>query len=887
MSVKNKKAPFLLSLVLAVLLLGLISSCTQYKNTFIHRGYHNMTSRYNVYFYARESLKEAVRKLEKNNKDDYTRILPVFIYGDEAASKAISPELDRAVKKASLSITRHTIKDKHSKREIVGAVRWIDNSWNVLGKAQFYKREFFSGVETFEYVANTYKSKERYEAWLWLLKTYNAMNLLSAAEPYITRIKNEKNFPKEFKDEFAALYAEFYIKQGLYEEAVKQMEEAINLTKNKQVKARYHFILGQLHEQNHNNQKAIFHFNKALSLKPAYDMVFNVKIKRALLAEPTPDNNRRIKHELTKMIPDIKNEEYLDVIYYTLGQLEERDKNEDKSIEDYKLSVQNSVNNNNQKAKSYLRLGDISFDRTNYTAAEAYYDSTVTLIKEDFPGYEKVLNKKKSLTTLVGHIRLINREDSLQKVAAMDSASRTKFIEKMITKIEEEEQRRLEEQQNIDNSSAQNNGNTTAPITNPGDKGAWYFYNQQTRAFGINDFVKKWGNNRKLEDNWRRSNKQATIDPIAIDPEKGDTALAGADSTKKNPKTDTKSVAYYMTDLPLTAALVDSSNKRIVESYYALGTIYREQLGNHKKAIETFETLNRRFPKNKYEASDYYQMYRMHLEDRDKAKAEEKKNFLCTNYASSDYCKIINDPGYGDSVNARKSEVEAFYAATYKLYSENNFNEALSKSEYALTRYGKNDFTPRFALLKALAIGHTQPVDSLEKALRYVVVKYPKDPVYDPAKAMLDAIAKRKNPAAEVKDTTQQVAAAVTDSFRVDDNAEHYWVIALPNGKGDPTQMRSQLSDFHNTYYSTAGLKTMSVQVGNYVLVTVKSLKNKSEAMVYHNLVLSKNEVVKNMPKELALTFAITADNLAKLIKNKNVAEYNNFFNKNYLGLKQ
>ncbi|MFL5753813.1 MAG: hypothetical protein ACJ76F_10435, partial [Bacteroidia bacterium] len=582
-----------------------------------------------------------------------------------------------------------------------------------------------------------------------------------------------------------------------------------------------------------------------------------------------------------------KNEEFLDVIYYTLGQLEEKEDNQDKSVEYYKLSVQNSVSNNNQKAKSYLRLGDISFDKTNYTYAEAYYDSTVTLIKEDYPGYEKVLNKKKSLTTLVGHIRTIQKEDSLQKVAAMDTVTRRKFIEKMITKIEEEEQKKEELKNSIDNSTAQNSGNATAPV-NSGEKGAWYFYNQQTRAFGINDFVKKWGNNRKLEDNWRRSNKQATIDPMSNDPEKNDTTLASGDPKKANKKTDAKSLDFYLTDLPLTQALVDSSNKRIVESYYALGTIYREQLGNNRKAIETFETLNRRFPKNKYEASDYYQMYRMHLDDRDKAKAEEKKNYLCGNYPSSDYCKIINDPGYGDSVNARKSEVEAFYTATYKSYTENNFNEALSKSTYALSRYGKNDFTARFAFLRALSTGRIQPVDSLEKALRYVIVKFPKDPVYEPAKAMLDAIAKQKNPdAPPVKDSAQQQSVAVTDSFRLDDSAEHYWVIALPNGKGDPTQMRNQISDFDNMYYSTAGLKTMAVPLGNYVMVTVKSLKNKTEAMAYHNLILSKNEAIKNMPKELCLTFAITADNLAKLIKNKNINDYNNFFGKYYLGLKQ
>jgi len=885
MSVKKTSQYFFLVLFFAAIVSGLFTSCTQYKNTFIHRGYHNMTSRYNVYFYARESLKEGVQKLESSHKDDYTKILPVFIYGDDAESKTISPELDRVIKKASTCITRHTIKDKRTKREIVGAVRWIDNAWNVLGKAQFYKREFFSGVETFEYVANTYKSKERFEAWLWLLKTYNAMNLLSQADPYITRIKNEKNFPKEFKDEFAALYAEFYIKQGLYEEATKQLEEAISLTKSKKTRARYNFILAQLHEQNHENQKAIEHYNKALKLKPAYDMVFHAKIKRSLLVEPTPDNIRKTKQELLKMIPDIKNEEYLDVIYYTLGQLEEKDKNEEKAIEYYKLSTANSTQNPYQKAVSYLRLGDINFDRTNYTNAEAYYDSTVTLIKEDFPNYEKVQNKKKSLSILVGHIKAIKHEDSLQKVASMDTLARRKYIEKMIEKIEEEEQRKADAQ-NVDNSTIDNAGNTNVQPGNGGGTGAWYFYNQQTRAFGINDFIKKWGNNRKLEDNWRRSNKQATIDPM-IDPENPDSSAV--DTTKKtvtNAAKDMKSVEYYLADLPLTPALMDSSNKRIVESYYALGTTYREQLGNNAKAVEAFENLNRRFPKNKYEAANYYQMYRIHKEEKQMAKADENKNLLCSSYPTSDYCKIINDPGYADSANARKSEVEAFYVNTYQLYSEGKYSEALAKSEYALTKYGKNDFTPRFAFLRALSTGRTQNVDSLEKALRYVVVKFPKDPVYDPAKAMLDAIAKQKN-VPEVKDTMSTIPAAVTDSFRINDNSEHYWVIAVPEGKGDPAQLRSQISDFNNMYYSTSGLKTMSVPAGNYTMVTVKSLKNKSDAMTYHNLILSKVDLIKNLPKEYVLTFAISSDNLSKLIKNKTINEYNTFFNKNYLGLKQ
>ncbi|HWY36076.1 MAG TPA: tetratricopeptide repeat protein, partial [Nitrosopumilaceae archaeon] len=573
----------------------------------------------------------------------------------------------RAIKKASLSIARHTIKDKHSKAEIVGAVRWIDNSWNVLGKAHFYKREFFSGVEDFEYVARTYKSNEKYEAWLWLFKTYNEMNLLSQSDSYITLIKNDKKFPDKMRKEFLPLYAEFYLKQGMYPDAIRILSEAITLSKSKKDKARFSFIIAQLYETEKNNKKAAHYYTKCIGYKPIYDMVFYAKIKRSLLLDHHDEGGKKIKSDLLKMAKDIKNDDFLDVIYYTLGQLEEKDNNEDKAVEYYKISAKKSTSNPNQKGKSYLRLGDISFDRTNYTAAEAYYDSTVVLIKEDFPGYETVINKKKSLTTLVGHLRLISKEDSLQRIAGMDTITRDKFIKKIIKKLEEDEQKALDEKENAKNNELNtNNGNTVSPVNGTTTPGAFYFYNKEVKAFGINDFVKKWGSSRKLEDNWRRSNKQSVLDVGSNDTDPSDTSAAG--KTKKKVIADNKTVAFYLKDLPLTQPLMDSSNKKIVESYYALGSIYREDLQNNKKAIESFQMLNARFPRNKYEAVDYYQMYRMYLGDKNQTEADKCKSFLLNNYPESDAAKILNDPDYASNANAKRNVVEAFYGATYDMY---------------------------------------------------------------------------------------------------------------------------------------------------------------------------------------------------------------------------
>lgn len=845
-----------------------------------------MTSRYNVYFYARESLKEGVTKLEENHKDDYTMLLPLYIYGTKESSKEIFPEMDRVIKKSSVCITRHAIKDKKTKAEVVGAVKWIDNAWMALGKAHFYKREFFSAIETFDYVASTYKkSKERYEAWMWLIKTYNEMGLLSQSEPYINLIKNEKNFPKQFKSEFEALHAEFYIKQGLHEEAIKKLTEAISHTKNKKTKARFYFILGQLYEEQEENKKAISNYKKTLAKKPAYEMVFNTRMKLALLAEYTPATAKKLKHELLKMLKDIKNDEYLDVIYYTLGQLEERDKNYDLAFDYYKKSVSKSTTNVIQKSKSYLRIADMSFDREDYIASKSYYDSTLAFMKEDNRAYKTVVNKQKSLDVLVGHITTIKTQDSLLKIANMDSSARNAFIKKMITKLEEDEKKakELKEQQLADNLNPDNNGNNANNgfQSTAGNTGAWYFYNPQTKAFGVNDFIKKWGNQRKNEDNWRRLNKQSTIDPWQNGSDSTGTESDSLKTKKDSIVSNVKSVAYYLQNVPLTKSLQDSAHKKILYSYYSLGTIYREQLNNNKRSINTFIKMNSIYPKNEFECPSNYQMYRVYLQEKNQSKAEECKNVILSLCPESDYAQIIKDPNFANAVNAKKSEMEAFYTKTYNLYIQNSYPEALSNCNEALRKYSKNEFSGKFAYIRALCIGKTKTVDSLEIALKQVVAKYPEDAVSTSAKAMLDAIQKAKNPGV-AKDSVV-VAAIDPNTYKVKDSTEHYWVVSIPQNRGDVNAFKVKLSNLNKQYFSLENYQIQTMVISTETLVLVKMFKNKGDVVSYNDFIVNKPDIFSGLQKQSISVFCISSDNMILLLKKKVIADYKKFHEANYV----
>lgn len=883
-------------------MLILLSGCKTNKNTFIHRGYHNLTARFNGYYYATESIKEGEEKIRTGYKYDYDRLLPVYLVPTNESAKATFPEFDKAIKKSSNCITRHTIKDKKKGTEITTAGRWIDNNWNVIGISHFYKREFFSGIEAFEYVIRSYKSKDKYKALIWLARSYNEIGAPSQAEPVISLLKEDKKTSNYAKKQLPALQADYYMKRGMYKEAEDALENALKggdaknasaLSKfllrfkrpSKKTRARYSFILGQLAEEKKDNRKAIQYYKKVIALKPDYEFVFNAKIKQARLFDIKSGNIAKLKRELIKMTHDIKNAEYLDVIYYTLGEIFEREKNDAEAIVNYKLSVKNSTQNPKQKALSYLKLGEISFEQANYTASGAYYDSTMITLPKDYKDYAIISKRKETLETLIGYIRTIQREDSLQRIANMNEGDRTRFIANMIAKIEEEEEKKREEAEALQSQNMNPNPNAPTPIANNGlptvsngQKGEWYFYNQTTLSFGLNDFIKKWGN-RKLEDNWRRSQKALTFEPQSTNPNDtiSDQAVAG---TKVKNTNDKKSVDYYLTDLPLSDSLMQRSTKRIIDAYYNLASTYKEELNNNKKAIATFEELNNRYSDNKYKLSTYFQLYRIFTSVKNQSQADYYKNKLLNEYPNSEYAQIIKNPNYISDKAAQKGEVELFYNDTYNEYVSNNFSGAYSKCNEAESKFGKNDYAPKFAFIKAISIGKLKGVDSLDAALKLVQVLYPKDPVTKQAQDIIELIYNSKHPSEAT--ATDNINRA--DTFSLDLSSQHFVVAICPDDAAIANAFKSALADYNNNFYGNANLSISSSLFGAADQITnVKTFKNAQEAMEYiANLKKDKTVFSGKVKIEMFTIMAISEDNLPRLYRKKQVNYYKPFFDDHY-----
>lgn len=865
-------------------LLLLLAGCSQQKNTLLHRGWHNMNARYNGYFYSKDNMKETVKKVEKANKDDFTKMIPLYVNTTNENAKTYYGDFDKSLKKSSVVIQRHTIYTKKTKKEIPNACRWIDENYMLIGMAHYYKRDLFSALEAFEYVSKIYPNPQaKYSGMLWKVRTENEIGSLSESELLLDELRNAQDFPKDrsYQRDYAMVQADFHMKRGDYALAIKDLNKAIPLTKKKSTKARDYYVLAQLYEKVGDTKNASLYYGMVPGLHPVYDMVFSAQINQARLFDAQGEDTKDIKKKLNRMLRDDKNIEFQDQIYYALAGISYKEKDIPGALDLLGKSIKESVSNNTQKALSYLKRADIYFARADYKAAQANYDSTMTFLPTDYPDYALIDAKKKSLTSLVTNLNVISNEDSLQTIGHMSEKDRNAFIDKLIAKVEEEERQKEEEKQNEQQLLQNQLLNPTTPAPNTTTTGAWYFYNPSTVSFGAGEFTKKWGS-RKLEDNWRRLDKDQNmaldVEGATSDQDSTDTngnAVASKDPSKKNKKDR----AYYLKKVPLTDDDFAKSNIKIVDAYYNIGSIYKEQLQNYAKSVEAFETLVKRFPENKYKLSSYYQLYRTYMVMNNIPKSDYYKNLLLNDYPETEYAKIIKNPDYAKDIAASKSQVEKFYTETYTLYSDGKYAEALANCNKADSMYAKSYLMPQFSFVKALCIGRTQDINDFESALTQVTIKYPKEPVKDKAQEMLDMIKRQKSGVT----TVDTAAVEQKPKFVFNEKGDYYWVLIVANGKGDVNKFKEALADMNNEAFSTVDLEISSVFLDlGHQLVSVKTFDGKLKAMDYFTYVKAKPETFNNLEAGTYQMFVISADNFSIFYKQKNVDEYQQFFTQNF-----
>lgn len=864
----------------------LFGSCAKRKNNIVSRAYHNLTAHYNGYFNARERMNNGAKSLAEAHVDRYDRNLSIFKYGDDQQAKAVFPDMDEAIKKSSVVIQRHSIFVKRKEH-----CKWIDENWLVIGKSQFYKHDFWTAVETFQYVAAEWKNDpSRYEALIWLSQCYLQLAKTPDAGYLLDFMNNDPKLPNNLRGLFHAVYADFYLQKKDKDNAINQLVKSVANTKQKQSRIRYTYILAQLYQEKGEYDKAFAMYQKVVRGNPDYEMAFNAKINRARSFDVSSPDAASIKKQLTKMLRDGKNVEYLDQIYYALAGISQKEKNEDQAINYLNKSIETSTTNTNQKALSYLNLAEIYFKKPQYTISQAYYDSTIAILPKDYPDFEAVENMKNSLSKLIKYLNIISFEDSLQGIAGLDEVAREARIDQIIAKEQEaadkkKELEELEKQNEIVNQQ-QNAQQNTQPDrqqqTNYNKQGGsgWYFYNSAAISFGYSEFIKKWGQ-RKLEDNWRRSTKESGTAQVEEDEVKDtlvDNSQAFNDSIA-NLKASLRKEAYLKA-LPVSPEKKAESDVKIIDAYYNLGLIYKEQLLNNGEAAKTFETLLEKYPENKYKIAVYYNLNRIYLALQDTAKADYYKNIILDKYPDTEYAKIIKNPDYFKEKQNKTAILQVFYENTYKAYINKQYEDVIERKSMADSLFPVNKLTPKFELLKAMSIGKTQPIEKFIASLNDIVIRYPQDSVKIRAQEILDYLSGHKmdGPPPGTVDTIKGPA-----EYTYFADSAHYFMLLFDGKSVDMNKLKVNISNYNLEYFSTMGLLITSSQLDpSTPYILVKSFSSAEESLTYFTGIMTDESAFNGIEQGTFRQFVISADNYAILFKDRDVQRYQTFYGQHY-----
>ena len=877
--------PYSIFLFILVGTIFWLPSCSTEKTGWAHRTYHNTTARFNGYFNAKELVRLKVKELN-NEPEDYSKMLPIFKYPTDENLQNVIGDMDKAIEKCKRVISKHSIEKRGDQY-----VKWIDDTYLLMGRAHFYKQELPKAKEMFNYVSKKFKEEEiRFDALLWLSKTYVEDKNYQKAERILRLAEGESAFPERLKREMHLTYADMFIKQGNYQLAITDIQRAIDLTKKRKEKARLYFILAQVYQQIGERGEASLTFAKVVALNPTYDMIFYARIQRALSFSQDYGGKTEIRKELLEMLKDDKNIEFRDQIYYALAELEMADENEEDAIEYYQESTRASISNDPQKGLSFLKLGDIYFKKPEYSYAQMYYDSAVTFMNTEHERYEDVLKLSRNLNDLIEQINTIERQDSLQKVAQMPEKERLALIDDLIyqRKIEEEEKRQQMENEMAfaENQNNQQGGGPGLPGSG-NSNGDWYFYNPTAVGFGASEFKKIWGG-RKNEDDWRRSNKSQVAPTNVTSNGDEDGFFVNEDGDTIEVTNDWQDPNYYLKDLPLTEEAMERSDSLIVEAYYNLGLIYKEKLQDDPKAIEAFESLNNRYAEHQHLLTVLYRLYRMHNDLRQYTESDFYKQKILNDFPDSDYAKIIRDPESLKKENKQEKAAKEFYTRVYENYFKRGFySQTITSAEEGIQKFEGTSVEPKLRFIRAMSIGQDRGESGMREEIEALAFKYKGEPIGKKAEetlAMLDQLKElEKQRQKEASQPEEETIAAENSPYSFEPTSNHNYIVLIPVEKLSSNNAQIAISNFNRANFKSKDLNVSSVLLGgDTAMITIKSFKSAADIKSYARAF--KNDKIKlaQIHAANAPNFAISFNNYAVFYQRKNVTEYLNFYQNNY-----
>jgi hypothetical protein len=871
-----KRSSFLL---FALVLLG---ACSTETNTFVNRTYHYTTARFNGHFNAQELLRVSLKTYNGSRVDDFYGILPINPLPNESEVKGMLPAIDTAVSKCSKVILNHSMPSAENMFYKQAEYNtWIDETWLTVGQALFYRRDYDRALSNFQFVKRFFaKDPSTYTAELWIAKIYieqrkfadaklilDGLNEIAQLQKkktikdYIPFLKKkEKSEAPEMNTslqfDIHKTYADLSLKRNDFEEAIIGLVLAIEKCKNGKEKARLNFILAQLYQRANQFPEAEKCFSKAMKAAAPFDISFNARLNRAMVG-----GSERLAKDLKRMLKDAKNAGFKDQIFYAMAMVEINRNDQVKAKSYLTESAFFSTTNKRQKAMSYEKLGDLSFNTKDYVAAQKYYDSSARFINEDYPNGDLVKNKAIKLADLVKAIETANFEDSVQRIAKMTEKDREDFLKETLKEMKRDQQRR-KEQEAAKLLALQQNQAPTGVVNN---SNKFIFNNPKLREDGYNEFRKLWGQ-RENEDDWRRSDK--IVMNIAANSSEQDSSLVTNDSPLEN---DSLSIETLLKNIPLTDSAYAQSEERLFEALYSAGVLYKEVLGEMDLAAAQFQAILDKQQTNMTDLSAAFQLYKLN-EGTDQA--EVFKKHILKNYPNSDAANYFRDPDFYVKQKESALKDQQKYLKLLEKYNQESFSQVLAESQLIVDNDLSNAYRAEYMLLNALAFGQlNENKQDLAPRLTRIIEEKPKSDQATRAKEMLDIIKNGYSKSVPANFDKKSIFIDVPNAVQ--------YVIVLLDTDEDIEEARNAISDFSGKGFKLAKVKVsqkMTLNETNFILV--QEFQTAKIASEYINAYKAGFEYLDDFQNNKI--YIINQENLKKLIETSKFDDYKVFYDDNY-----
>ena len=901
------------------------TGCSTQKNTARTRWWHSFKARYNTYYNGSLAYIDASLEKENGNKDNFTEIIPLYTVSNKNSREIGKSNYDRAIEKCQKTIKLHSIKRRpqwtKQRKKTAKDLEWLSRreynpflwkAWMLMGRSQFYKGAFDEAAATFNYMGRLYQTQPAIYAKsrAWLAKCYIEEGWLYDAEDVIRNMQRD-SIHWSARKEWDYTYADYYVHTGEYEKAIPHLRNVIKHEMRRKQRAREWFLMGQMQAALGNNVEATKAFKHVVKLNPPYELEFNARI--AMTEVMSAGQSKKMIGRLKRMARSDKNKEYLDQVYYAIGNIYLAQNDTVQAINAYERGAAKATRSGIEKGVLLLKLGDIYWDKERYNDAQRCYGQAIGMLDKERKDYEELAERSKILDDLVPYTDAIHLQDSLQSLAKMSESDRNAAIDRTIEalKKKEKEERRLlaeqnaQNQQNGGNDMAQNNqfGNNTTMQNQQNQRNAqWYFYNQTAVSQGKAAFQKQWGKRENIDD-WQRVNKTVVAfqteepelteeqqDSIAQAEAIADSLALVADSAQNDPHKR----EYYLAQIPFTEEQVAESNNIIADGLYNSGVIFKDKLDNLPLSEKQLTRLiGGDYPNFEKMAEAYYHLYLLYMRKGDKQTADSYVARLKQEYPESEWTTLLTDPYFVENARLGVHLEDSLYASTYDAFKAARYKEVSGNVAVSEQRFPLGANRDKFLFIGGLGKLNDGDYEGCIEDLNTVVKKYPQSPVAVMAgmivkgvnegrrlqggKFDLENVWERRSQVLNESDST-----AVRE-FSNDRNAAFIYMIAYKPDSIDANRMLFELARYNFTSYMVRNFDIEVEQVDGLNRMLVKGFRNYDEALQYAHQLQKQKQLMKLVGKSRQIV--ISDVNLPMLGKQFSYADYAKFYEKNFAPL--